>query len=547
MSHSRNLICGGLSLLLVSSAGCAGKGLRNMFSRNETDGYSTIEELEAAENGSAEKHAAVVDAGEAEPVGPRFASWIPFTGTRTEDAEAVAANEASAEENEAVAAWHRWQNPFRRDRASETDPFLTDETVPESMFARKEDPAERTDREPAFGKPARTVSEDRLATGGTQDDRLLVDKFEEHFKQNTAETAEAVEQAEPLIVAGKKSTSAGIAETPSSVDAIAEDKLAELERILNDKKSAVIRRNQRAKEFARDDAAELQQVAASSDQSAEFVRRSARQRTGARQDSASRAESSFDNLLDSATEVVAASAGGTLKKSGTRSRQSSQVSVAEAESLFGESVRGAIRRSDGSSRHRSEDRKDSGRSVVFGDGDGFRWAQSQLGTNDAQGTERAQHAIQSTVDQFATMFHSRHAGDVVPPAMLKDAPETAFLPVGASVADRHSAAIARAAGSSVRLASTAREFPAGNAQSGMSQDPFFSDNGAESPSAQTSPTLVKVVSSSKESTAVGAGGSAVSFRSRNWLLLIGGIIVVALLFAPSRRKRVQADHASLQG
>ena len=547
MSHSRNLICGGLSLLLVSSAGCAGKGLRNMFSRNETDGYSTIEELEAAENGSAEKNAAVADTDEANSAGPRFASWIPFTGTRSENAQAGAANDAAAEENEAVAAGRRWQNPLRRDRASDPDPFLTDEAEPESMMARKEDPAARIDQEPPFGEPDGTVSKDRLAAGGMADDKLLVDKFEQHFKQDTAESTEAVEQAEPLIVAGKKSTSPGIAETPSSADAVAEDKLAELEKILNDKRSAAIRRNQRAKEFAREEAAELQQVAARSDQSAESIRRSVRHQVGAGDDSASRAASSFDTLLGSAaTDAFAATAGATLNKPGTRSRQSSQVSVAEAESLFGESVRGTIRGSDELSGHSSDAREDSSRTDVPGDGNGFRWAQSQLGEHDARVTGRAQHAIQSTVDQFATMFHSRHPGDAVPPAVLKDAPDTAFLPVGASAADRRSAALAKAAGGSVRLASAPREFPDGNAQSGMSEDPFFSGNGAESSSAQTSTTLVRVISSSKESAAAGTGRSVVSFTSRNWLLLIGGIIVVALLFAPGRKKPVQADHASLQ-
>ena len=263
--------------------------------------------------------------------------------------------------------------------------------------------------------------------------------------------------------------------------------------------------------------------------------------------SASRAERSFDNFLDSATEVVASSAGGTLTKSGTRSRQSSPVSVADVESLFGASVRGAARRSDDSSAHTSENRKDSRRSVVPGDGDGFRWAQSQLGTNEAQGNVRAEHAIQSTVDQFATMFHSRHASDVVPPAMLKDAPETAFLPVGASAADGHSAALATAAGRSFRLASTPREIRGGSARSGMSEDPFFSNSGAENSSDQTSSTPVKVVSSTRESAAAVTGGSAVSFTNRNWLLLVGGIIVVALLFAPSRRKPVQADQPALQG
>jgi len=130
---------------------------------------------------------------------------------------------------------------------------------------------------------------------------------------------------------------------------------------------------------------------------------------------------------------------------------------------------------------------------------------------------------------------------------LKDAPETAFLPVGASAADSHSAALATAAGRSVRLASTSREFRAGSGQSGMSEDPFFSKSGAENSSAQSSSTPVKVVSSSRESAAAVTGGSAVSFTSRNWLLLVGGIIVVALLFAPGRRKPVQADQATLQG
>ena len=81
----------------------------------------------------------------------------------------------------------------------------------------------------------------------------------------------------------------------------------------------------------------------------------------------------------------------------------------------------------------------------------------------------------------------------------------------------------------------------------MSDDPFFSNNGTVSPLGHSSPANVQVVASSKESTVVEAGKSTVSFKSRNWLLLIGGIIVVALLFAPGRRKPVQTNHAPVQG
>ena len=549
MSHSRNLICGGLSLLLVSSAGCAGKGLRNMFSRNETAGYSTLEDLEASEQGSAEETSAVVDADEAESTGPRFASWVPFTGTHEheEDVDDMATSDVSAKEGKAVTNGRWWQHPFRKNGPAKTDPFLMEESVPESLIAGIEEPAARTGVKPPDGKPVRTVSEKPAPVGGTPEDRLLVDKFEEHFKQNTADTVNSVEQAEPLIVAGKKTSSPGTAETPSVREAAAEDKLADLERILTARKSPATRRHQRPSERAQIEAAELQQVSAGYDHAVESVHRSARQNSREGHGTASQAVHSFDNLLGAPTEKVATAAGRTTRKPETRSPQISQISVAEAESLFGESVRGAVRRGKTAQAQKSEDGNNSRRSMISGNGEGFRWAQSPLETIEAQGTGRAKHSMQSTMDQFAEMFHTRHAVDVVPPAVLRDPPESAFQPVDPSMANRHSASITMAASRAIRQASVARELPSGNSPASLSEDSFFSDEGATNPSAPTSSTPASGVSSSEESRVVAATGSAISLTSRNWLLLIGGIIVVALLFAPGRRKPVSENHSPVQG
>ena len=45
MLHSSKFFIGG-ALLLITISGCAGNGLRNMFSSNESEGYKTLEELE---------------------------------------------------------------------------------------------------------------------------------------------------------------------------------------------------------------------------------------------------------------------------------------------------------------------------------------------------------------------------------------------------------------------------------------------------------------------------------------------------------------------
>ena len=64
MSQYRNLASGGFALFLAASqVGCAGGGLKNIFTRNETDGYHSIDELEAEERRLADAEESAEDEG----------------------------------------------------------------------------------------------------------------------------------------------------------------------------------------------------------------------------------------------------------------------------------------------------------------------------------------------------------------------------------------------------------------------------------------------------------------------------------------------------
>ena len=55
MYQKHKLICTGLSVFFAAThAGCAGSGLKNMFTRNETDGYHSLDELSVEERAVAE-------------------------------------------------------------------------------------------------------------------------------------------------------------------------------------------------------------------------------------------------------------------------------------------------------------------------------------------------------------------------------------------------------------------------------------------------------------------------------------------------------------
>ena len=298
MAHSQKFVSGSVAMLLIVTSGCAGSGLRNMFSRNETEGYKTLEELEAEEADAAERDTAVADA---DSEGPRFASWLPFGKKPVEETDAIAANDAASPDSQAETAssgW--WKNPFRKRDAVELDPFLTQddaESVATAESEKTDEPRTRsvatdgeTESTPA-NESVRTVSGSRETSVVQGEDEMLVEKFEKHFQQNTVETAEAAERAEPLIVAGKTT-----AKNSKVVESDAEEKLAELERLLAERRSSP--RNPAPKEatFA-DESADLNQTFGETFGSSKKPESAAAQNVGDTQKQGRQAVDSFDRLL----------------------------------------------------------------------------------------------------------------------------------------------------------------------------------------------------------------------------------------------------------
>lgn len=95
MFPQHKLFSVGLFVLFTSThLGCAGQDVRNLFSRNDTAGYKTLEELEAQE------HALAKAEGRSEEdkkpsVTARLASWSPFGKSESTDEKSDAVSKAS--------------------------------------------------------------------------------------------------------------------------------------------------------------------------------------------------------------------------------------------------------------------------------------------------------------------------------------------------------------------------------------------------------------------------------------------------------------------
>ena len=558
MTQSAKLINGGLALILISSSGCAGNGLRNMFSRNETAGYKTLEELEE-ERIAAEKNSE-------DESGPRFASWLPFGKKTAEETESIAAADDVVDESEEAQKSGWWRNPFRRQETIEADPFLENELPTEVAVAGKKDARAKAEEVASAAKSTatkdvaavkdkavKTVSATNDLEAGEEDD-LLVEKFEKHFQQTTESTANAADEGSDLIVAGMEGAAAGAAASKKKAGASADGvnsavdkKMAEFEELMAAKKVATAKarkESQFEEEFeAAEDAADdfAESVAEASKSGEKQVRKSGKQAVASVDE--------FDSLFEPVEKPVAAK----KKKTGSArasSNESEDVKVARADDIFGkESVSGT-----GSDRQAKKPSMAGGwkgeeteSNFVSADADG----QSRTG----QQSDLARKVIDTTVDQFAAMFSGARTPDGAPRATAPDADEWTAASQGKTGAGGRR-------GVPVRTVSNARELGASlDTPAGLREDAFFTDGNnpplvtnlqavpeSEMNGAQSSVPAAPVVlddASGKAATQVVQLPSVFSFR--NIVLIIGGIIVAALLFAPGRKKPTEANQLPAQG
>jgi hypothetical protein len=552
MSHSSKLFTGGIALLLISASGCAGNGLKSMFSRNETDGYKTLEELEAESAKTAARGSAVADA---ESGNPRFAPWLPFGKKSAEEKDSVASNKTTASESkdsDSAVAW--WKNPFRKREPVELDPFLAQEELPSTTVVQSRKETTSPAKSPAAGdvdpefvttaqpeKSVKTASRKREEKVLPSDDELLAEKFEQHFQKNTIETADASEQAQPLIIAGKTNKT-----VQAKSESSATDKLAELERLLEDRRSSATQRNSNTTSFA-DESKALAQVPGTSAEKSNGSKSVEKSQAGTTSTRSNRAVDSFDSLLAIAPSEESSS---TRRTSGSWDRgshqghaaeASSNVEVAKADLLFGAAapVSAANETRGSKAKTAASGWSDSSRDA------GFHWIpadRSGAQNRQARNGEGEELEAEDSAIQVAASTASRK----IPAASLPDTPDFNSPGPASSIAFAAGRKAIPGATAALRV-SASRELPSPTTPDGLASDSHFTKTAPTSElddfntsSTQPAESLsVEVVSAER--------GSSNLLSGRHWLLLLGGIIVVALLFAPSRKKSIQAHHAPVGG
>ncbi|MFN9721076.1 MAG: hypothetical protein ACK58L_20460 [Planctomycetota bacterium] len=427
MRLSFNMLLRGIFILGLLLPGCAGGGLKNMFSRDDTAGYRTLDEIEADEAKKASDETAVADAGSEKP---RFSPWLPLakkpSATTVSDESLAVTKPADDEVSPKYGKW--WQRAFRTRDPYESDPFLAEgndiadeksndvddsrqgvETLTVSSDSEN-DPLKEADtaaaksntsvgRMASLGKSeslkqdvrAIPVGETRTAGEANQtEDELLAGKFEQQFRKSSVAAVEKIEDAEPLIAAGKSKAGSTVREAKSRTQKTAEAKLSELEELLAERRTSAVNAARQKQSVVQSQAvSELDEVSKVAD---DLVAEVAKAESATRKKASSAARmadsnvSGFDRLLMEAKGEIPAdselsstqtsSARAVSKKTTSKKTQASDdVHVASAEDLFG--VESPATKKSSARKTRTLARSSS---LKSNEEDGFEWQQSRLGT-----------------------------------------------------------------------------------------------------------------------------------------------------------------------
>jgi hypothetical protein len=437
-----------------------------------------------------------------------------------------------------------WRNPFRKRGDAELNPFLT---------------AQASDDKPSSEDAAREVTEESLVSAvsvrnkttntdpliqRTGFDSLVSDvenvrqavqrdteaaaddaaRFEELLLTSPAEETADDNQlteagsddavATPLLTkrSGSKAPAGKDAATASRNPAQTAARLAQLEQLLNERRAEA--RKTKADVIA-------------------ITKKSAADTTTALRTRALEAtESGFDELLglnagneprQPVAQRAAAAASELWETASGSTEQSGEVAVEAAKALFGDAVRDVVDQANGAV-------PESVRAIAQADlspdalrETGARWLDSQVDRAVQSATGRTSEELNTAADRIVSLLP---AGRRTP-----GGPRS-----GQNGTTAHSGALQLATSSNQKfdeeetatdasLASVSAPAEPGDPDDALAADPFFAATGAT--------VAVAAPAAPVEASASGSSGFLMTWR--NWLLLVGGIIVVALLFAPDRK------------
>jgi hypothetical protein len=579
MSQHQKLIYGGLCVFMAAThVGCAGSGLKNMFTRNGTDGYHSLDELEAADSESEEPKPSVAT---------RLASWRPFGAAEADSEESYADTEPETGAADADSANTDTAESGRGLRFPALAFSKRDNVAPDPFLGAEPDHSDHADTPAspvsAEQKTAKSDSKRTPASKGSATERDLASRSETPTDKNAAAVLPGKKPDVTEAVAFQDVKKTDFAGSTTSAEDNALSKRFEQHFLLNSvgtvtssdaEKVAATKLESKKRDVA--DIADRQidefhhLLASDSTSNAEnsgvdrkaktALPAAAKLHNAASEDSAD-SLFAFDQLIghegDESTHKATQVAHKTIQV--TQEKRSSQdVDVADAEALFGaaaarqnsrsqqagEATRsGAVAGSATRSTVDGSSTRSSAWSQAAENADGFQWNDSPAMTTAPESDENSEDAS----DAFARHIRSntgaaRHRAD--------NAGLAAHSASAGKVAGKNAFAV-QTADIRLRNASNSRtdhqvitadygtSGPAGVVHPATSE---FSAAGNVSLTAAPAAPVDDMDSSADAGSHTVRPGLVQSFSTRNWMLLIGGIIVIALLFAPGRTKPVTMNN-----
>ena len=570
MSQHHKLVYGSLFVFFAAThAGCAGGGLKNMFTRNETDGYHSLDELETEEQSVTESDVSA-DEAEKTSMATRLASWRPFSKAEPTEEETLAAGDAETSDAEDAGSSPRFLGrAFGKREVVEPDPFLSAEpkladeaespainAAPESKTAKSDDKSitaedefvMESDPKPKSGKDAAagirqvqhpSESKDAVALGASRksegtashsadDDDALAKRFEQHFLLNSVGTVAKAESDAAATAKDLGMKTASKAETKKrEVSRIADRQIDNFEFLLASDpapsgKNSGLRRHTDTKPL---------EPSTRSDSTVDKFGTSL---------------AAFDQLLGTEDGAATRAEIPVKRKTTQPSRKKAaavDINVADAEALFGAAAaRQNTRLNQPEAAHRLEelDRQVAGSSAWSqgpDNSEGFHWDDASLeqpatqsdGNRDDLANAFARHAqVNAGIGKGRTQNPLFGAPPASAGNVEGDDDSTAETP-----AFRLSTASTSSSGHRIVTANYGTPRPIVVEDSAGTGTSVAGD--AQFTAAPVAPVSQLEPTSEMASTAA-RPGLVQSFSTRNWLLLIGGVIVIALLFAPGRTK-----------